>query len=348
MTKVRIKRVGKPGVSPISDKSTQSQQTGFGYVLIPEGVDRDKFVHTCFRTNKISIVDDSDGNVVHDCYISSEALQNIRFPRLPGEKGQPVMYVSQSYNNQPLIIGTFQPTEDVTLRGDEEINFYREWDKGSLSITGSAREGTLYINVHGDQSGVMKISSTGSDSSLLDIYSAGSVNVSANRNVKVTSYEQLDARVVDPLLKNISGVSMNKGEVTIKATYGEEKDIDQRDFYKSRITEEGVKTEIRLGDTEFVNTVTEEQSETTIFDCLVRLEDGKATVSQGEAVVELGGGKMSIINDSTGVKAMLEKLVEIVNTLTVTTAMGPSGTPLPPTIQKTTELTNMINKFFNN
>ena len=53
MAQIRLKKVGKQGVSPVRKQGTVQQTTGFGYVLIPEGVDRDKFVDTCFRTNKI-------------------------------------------------------------------------------------------------------------------------------------------------------------------------------------------------------------------------------------------------------------------------------------------------------
>ena len=55
MAQIRLKKVGKQGVSPVRKQGTVQQTTGFGYVLIPEGVDRDKFVDTCFRTNKMMI-----------------------------------------------------------------------------------------------------------------------------------------------------------------------------------------------------------------------------------------------------------------------------------------------------
>mgnify|MGYP006920888275 FL=1 len=56
---------------------------------------------------------------------------------------------------------------------------------------------------------------------------------------------------------------------------------------------------------------------------------------------------MSFINNSTGMNELMTKIVDAVKTLTVSTAVGPSGTPLPPTIQKTTELEQLLKKFFN-
>ena len=78
MARIKIRNIGKPGVSPAFKRTTTQQTTGFGYVMIPDGVDRDQFVATCFRKCRITIIDDSSGSIIHDCYITNEALQNIK------------------------------------------------------------------------------------------------------------------------------------------------------------------------------------------------------------------------------------------------------------------------------
>ena len=314
MAQIRVKKVGKPGVSPVRKQGTIQQTTGFGYVLIPEGVDRDKFVDTCFRTNKISIIDDSAGNIIHGCFISNEALQNIQFPRKVGEKGTPVMWISQSYMNQPMIVGTFVATNGrIPMRSDEEFSILREWDKGSLSITGSAKRGTL-------------------------------LKVTASKKAEIEAFEELTAKMIDPVTENESGISVNKEEMSVFATYGEDED---KDFSKTTITEQGFVTETKVGDTDYKHTVNGSKAETTIFDCTLRFEDKKVTLSQGEAMIEISNGKMAIINGGTGLNELLTKIVDAIATLTVSTAVGPSGTPLPPTIQKTTELNSLLKQFFN-
>jgi hypothetical protein len=345
MATIRVKKVGKQGVSPVRKQGTVQQTTGFGYVLIPEGVDRDKFVDTCFRTNKISIIDDSEGNVIHECFISNEALQNITFPRKVGEKGTPVMWIAQSYMNQPMIIGTFISTNGrIPMRSDEEFSILREWDKGSLCITGSAKRGTLFISIRGQQFGTLKINALGDENALLEVGSTGTVKVSANKKVEVEAFEELTAKLIDPVTENESGISINKEEMTVSATYGEG---DDKNFSKTTITEQGFVTETKVGETQYNHTVNENKAETTIFDCTLRFEDKKATLSQGDAMIEIRNGKMSIINGGTGLNELLTKIVDAIATLTVSTAVGPSGTPLPPTIQKTTELNGLLKQFFN-
>lgn len=344
MGTIRIKKIGKPGVSPIKSGSTTQQATGFGYVLIPEGVDRDKFVDTCFRTNKITIIDDSDGNIIHNCFISNEALQNIQFPKTVGEKGTPVMWIAQSFMNQPMIVGTFVPTDGkIKMRSDEEFVINKEWDKGSLCITGSAKRGTLFISIKGQQFGMMKLSSMGNENSLLELFSTGEIKVSGSKKVNIEAFEELSAKMVDPVTENESGINVNKEEMSISATYGE----DGENYSKMTITEEGFITETKVGETNFKNTINEEKSETQIFDCTLTLSDKKAVLSQGEAKIEISNGKWALINNGTGLNDLLTKIVDAINTLTVSTATGPSGTPLPPTIEKTKEIESLLKTFFN-
>ena len=57
-------------------------------------------------------------------------------------------------------------------------------------------------------------------------------------------------------------------------------------------------------------------------------------------------GKVALLNGSAGLKEILAAIIEMVKTLTVSTAMGPSGTPLPPTIQQATQLETDISALF--
>ena len=155
--------------------------------------------------------------------------------------------------------------------------------------------------------------------------------------MEVEAFEELTAKLIDPVTENESGISINKEEMTVSATYGEG---DDKNFSKTTITEQGFVTETKVGETE-------NKAETTIFYCTLRFEDKKATLSQGDAMIEISNGKMSIINGGTGLNELLTKIVDAIATLTVSTAVGPSGTPLPPTIQKTTELSGLLKQFFN-
>ena len=58
------------------------------------------------------------------------------------------------------------------------------------------------------------------------------------------------------------------------------------------------------------------------------------------------GGKINIYNDEATLKALLEDIISTIETITVSTGVGPSGTPLPPTLQKVTAIKSDITKLF--
>lgn len=332
------------GVTPFKSGRVSQQTVGLGYIIIPEDVDRDNFVKTCFRTNKVSIIDDADGNVIHGCYITKEALQNVTFPKNVGEKGMAVVWVSQMLENQPMVIGTFSSTEKVTIRDDEAIQIEKVWDKGAVSITGNAKDGVLFVRVKGQQFGTMKIEVQGDENSLLEARSSGIIKVSSNKKVEVEAFEELTAKMIDPVTENESGINVNKDTLVVEANYGEG---DDKNFSKTTVTTEGFITETKVGESSYKHTVNESMEETLFQNCIVKLEENKLTIQQGEAMLEISNGKWAIINNGTGLNELLTKIVDSIATLTVSTAVGPSGTPLPPTIQKTTELESLLKNFFN-
>ena len=341
---VKIIRKSKQGVAPVGRNRTTQQTTGFGYVIIPEGVDRNKYVDGCFRRNRLPIIDDADGNIIHDCYVSKEVLANVEFPLEVGEKGVPVVWVAQPFQNIPMIVGTLSSYDSVTIRSDAEINYSKTWEKGEVTIKGNARDGSLTLLVRGQEFSRIKIAAFGSEDSVCEVFSNGSIDVTANKDVTIKAFQNLVGNVTDSETGNSSGFSVNKESFITEANYGEG---DDKNFAKTQITEEGRVTEIKAGESTYRQTVNESMDETTFQDCTVKAEKGKLTISQGNAVIEISGGKLAITNDGTGLNELLTKIVDAIATLTVSTAVGPSGTPLPPTIQKTTELTNLLKQFFN-
>jgi phage baseplate assembly protein gpV len=70
-------------------------------------------------------------------------------------------------------------------------------------------------------------------------------------------------------------------------------------------------------------------------------------VKQDGISIELTGNKMSLKNNSKSFKTILNDILMAIKTLTVSTAVGPSGTPLPPTLQKIMVLEQDVNNLLN-
>ena len=77
------------------------------------------------------------------------------------------------------------------------------------------------------------------------------------------------------------------------------------------------------------------------------LDTGTLTMDKHGMVTELSEGKFAFKNAGADLKTLLTDLVDMVAQLTVSTAQGPSGTPLPPTVAKANEIKRSINALLN-
>lgn len=343
---IRIRRNRRSGVAPYTNPRIINESVGVGYVFVPEDRNRDDFVDTCFRTMRMSVIDDN-GNPIHNCYITKEVLQQIRFPRNAGEIGDPVVWVCKPFLAQPVVIGTFITSDEPDFRSDQELRVLKQWNQGTIDIHGSPKEGFLTIDVRGEVAGNFQLNVLGNETSELNIYSTGNVAVSANGKVSVKAFEELAVgvdSVIDKKTTYKKSIVANKDTIEAVADYSTE---DETKALKTTISEEGVTTEVTLGDTEYKNTLDKDKSEVSFKDCKITMEDKRVEVAQDNILIELKNGKITVKNNGTGLNDILSKIIDAIKTITVSTAMGPSGTPLPPTIQKTKQLEQLLNQFFN-
>ena len=57
-------------------------------------------------------------------------------------------------------------------------------------------------------------------------------------------------------------------------------------------------------------------------------------------------GKLRLANSEASIRGILEEIIQLIEQLTVSTGTGPSGTPLPPTLQGASDLKNTIQQLF--
>lgn len=165
-------------------------QIGYGYICIPENIDRNKYIKTCFRKEKISIILDQGGSMIMDCYITKESLQNITFPELAGQLGALVVFVVQKFNSKPIIIGTLSKTNESQLLSENTFKKEVKTDDNLVSIVGSG-DGSLTINVKNKtRGGKVSVNVIGEDAELnlnisgtTNINSTGDVNVKSSGNI---------------------------------------------------------------------------------------------------------------------------------------------------------------------
>lgn len=88
----------------------------------------------------------------------------------------------------------------------------------------------------------------------------------------------------------------------------------------------------------------------TVFSEIEQLKyvsgETSVTIDSNELLFH-SGGKIAFKNSESSLKELLEDIIESIKTLTLGSSVGPTTTPLPPTIQKCEAISQKINTLFN-
>jgi len=170
---------------------------GIGYIMIPEGVDRDLYITTCYRKERVAIQVDGGGGVINNCYISRSSVQKIIFPINPDEVGSCVVFISPKFNNRPIIIDVVSKEDETQLL--EEYSFKKEVHSkyANVSIEGKGRTGELFINVESDSENEGSIYLTlrsKNNTSKFDIKCFGDINIYSEGETVVRTLKNTNLR----------------------------------------------------------------------------------------------------------------------------------------------------------
>lgn len=126
---------------------------GYGYVTIPTNIDRESYIQTCYRKERIAVQLDSGGGVINNCYITKQAIQDVIFPNNPDELGSCVVFMCPQFNNLPIVIGVVSKPDESQLLEDLSFKKIVSSRGAKVSIEGKGKTGELFINVESDDEG---------------------------------------------------------------------------------------------------------------------------------------------------------------------------------------------------
>ena len=79
----------------------------------------------------------------------------------------------------------------------------------------------------------------------------------------------------------------------------------------------------------------------------VKINESASVIIDDDGVdVKMSKGKLKIENSENSLRALLEDVLDVISKITVSTGTGPSGTPLPPTINAIKQKKNDIKTLF--
>jgi len=189
---------------------------GLGYIVVPFGVDRDKFVQSCYRRERVHIAIER-GSMVKNCYIDSSVLQRIQFPETNTKLGSQIVFVMEKFKKTPFVIACVTRNSERIISDEESINIQKSFNKGLLSIVGKG-DGNLFINLESLDQSKLIINLTGNNP-ILDIKSEGTIILYSKNDITINSSKTIvknflndDGLVEKSLTLDVEGLRYEDGK----------------------------------------------------------------------------------------------------------------------------------------
>lgn len=300
-----------------------SEPISFGFIVIPNGVDRDLYVETCLRTGRVSVMGNG-GAFFRDVYITNEVLANIEFPSKENEQGSAVVLASNPYDGIPIVIGSYCRNDQSPMWKENTFQFRKTVGNVTASLVVNPSDNTVMVSIDSPEKASVSVRSTGSLESEVNVESTGSVNVLGGEMVSVKSYTQMEAKVVNPEKpeEEERRVSMDLEKVTF---HWKTEEMEQ----SLQVDNTGVM--VKIGDN-VQSTITKEQLD---------LKTGASTLKMNNDIIEFNGGGLKGLVELDNLTSKLNTFVNTFNShthnvpagsfLVGATAGVPSPAPVPVT-----------------
>jgi hypothetical protein len=92
--------------------------SGFGYITIPEDIDRDAYIRSVRETSLIMITTASS-QVIKNVHVPNHIIGSLIFPEKPDIAGQRVHWINVPKSNQLVITGIHQQTDEFRTNNEE-------------------------------------------------------------------------------------------------------------------------------------------------------------------------------------------------------------------------------------
>jgi hypothetical protein len=300
-----------------------SEPISFGFIVIPNGVDRDLYVETCLRTGRVSVMGNG-GVFFRDVYITNEVLANIEFPSKENEQGSAVVLASNPYDGIPIVIGSYCRNDQSPMWKENTFQFRKTVGNVTASLMVNPSDNTIMVSINSPEKASVSVRSTGSSESEVIVESTGSVNVTGGTNVSVKGYTQIEAKVVNPEKpeEEERKVSMDLEKVYF---HWKTEEMEQ----SLQVDNSGVS--VKIGE-DVQSTITKEQLD---------LKTGASTLKMNNDIIEFNGGGLKGLVELDNLTSKLNGFVNTFNShthnvpagsfLVGATAGVPSPAPVPVT-----------------
>jgi len=223
------------GVSRVNS-GNYNHPTGLGYIVIPIGVDRDLYIQTCYRKERVAIQLDGGGSVINNCYISRSTLQDIIFPDEVNQLGSCVAFICLKHHNLPIIVSRISKPDETQLIEENSFKKLVSTKGANVAIEGKGKTGELFINVESnseDEGSIYVTLKSKGNTSKFELKCFGEINIYSEGKTSLKALKDVNFQKI-----RIEG----KEEITSAEIILSDEGFEMRDSYNNviRSTEEGI------------------------------------------------------------------------------------------------------------
>lgn len=182
---------------------------GYGYIVLPQNVDRTDYVVTAYRKEKVTIMPDQGSSFINDCYITRSALREVVFPQAVEQLGSGVVYVTNNFNNKPFIIGVVSKEDESALYEEYGINMTKVFNQNKVTFDANAQRGGVVINVSNrEDAASILFNCIGQSGSKITINCNGSFFACIDNSININTRQDL-------VLKSHNAAGTKESTVTV-------------------------------------------------------------------------------------------------------------------------------------
>lgn len=186
-----------------------------GYIYIPDDVDRDTYVQTALRTERVCVIAEDSGAFLKNVYIARDSIQDIYFPREKRELGSCVVCVNILPQNEYIIVAVLSKSDESQLLGEYEFKKEKRSSDAVVSVLGKGKTGEMFIDIDGKETngGRLFVNIRNTESAgQLKINVDGDSSVYSNGNIELQSTESINLSVLNNDTKKESIISYKNGD----------------------------------------------------------------------------------------------------------------------------------------
>jgi len=188
------KKVSKRGLRGIK------YTAGIGYLIIPEGIDRETYIINCYRNGTISFITEN-AERFDEIKVSKNILNDLDFPLSSNLPGSQILFNVIPLINIPVVIGSFTKSGEVNLMFENTFNLSKKTKNSVVSIVGDANKGSLNINLDSfqDSGGELNINvNNKSNNAKIKVAVNGKIELESTDELLLTSASKLKFLLINP------------------------------------------------------------------------------------------------------------------------------------------------------